>query len=78
MIEIIADVVPVPKESSSYNVGDYRSISSTPRLSKAFEKNVARKLSHLLVSSSLLPSSQLSYRRGVETCGAWTSQLHFI
>ena len=42
----LADVVPVPKGSSSSDVGDYRPISVTPVLSKVFKKIVAGKLSH--------------------------------
>ena len=42
----LADAVKVPNESSSSDVGDYRSISITPFLSKVFEKIVAGKLSN--------------------------------
>ena len=41
----MADVVPVPKGSASSDVGYYRPISTTPVLSKVFEKIVAGKLS---------------------------------
>ena len=42
----LAGVIPVLKESSSSDIGDYRSISITPVLSKAFEKRVTGQLSH--------------------------------
>ena len=42
----LADVVPVPKESASTDVGDYRPISVTLVLSTVFENIVAGKLSH--------------------------------
>ena len=42
----IADVAHVPKDSSTLDIGDYRPISITPALSKAFEKIVADKLCH--------------------------------
>ena len=41
----LADVVPVPKESSSSDVGGYRPISITPVLSNVFEKTVTDILS---------------------------------
>ena len=50
----MADVVPVPKGSGSSDVGDYRSISTTPALSKVFEKFVAKKLSHFLERNSII------------------------
>ena len=40
----LTDVVPMPKKSSSWKVGDYRPISITPVLSKVFEKIVSGKL----------------------------------
>ena len=60
----LADVVPVPMESSSSDVGDYISISITSLLSHVFEKIVAGKLSNFLKSISLLPPC---FRIG----GAW-------
>ena len=42
----LVDVVPVPKESSFSDVGDYRHISITPVLLKVFEMIVAGKLSN--------------------------------
>ena len=53
----LANVVTVPKESSSSDVGEYRSISITPLLPKVFEKIVAAKLSHYMKCSSLLAPS---------------------
>ena len=66
----LADVVPVPKGSPSLNVGYYRPISITSVLSMVFENIVVEKLSHYLEANSLLPPSQLSYRRGLRTCDA--------
>ena len=40
----LADVVPMPKESFSSDVGDYRPILITLLLSKVFQKIVAGKL----------------------------------
>ena len=64
---ILADVVSVPKISSSLYVGDYNPISFPPLLPKVFEKSVARKLSNYLESDSRLPPSQFSYRKNVAT-----------
>ena len=45
----LAYVVPVPKESSSTDVGDYyRPISITPLLPNVFEEVMAGKLSYFL------------------------------
>ena len=51
-----ADVVSMPKKSSSSVVRDYRLISITFLLSKVFEKIMAEKSSHFLESNSLLRS----------------------
>ena len=73
----LADVVPVPEESFSSDVEDHRLISITPFLKKIFEKFEAGKLSHYFESTSLLPHSQFSYRRGLGTCDALlTLSLH--
>ena len=53
-----------------------RPISTTPLLSKVFEKIVAGKLSNFLESNSLLPITQFSYRRGLRTCNAWIILSH--
>ena len=67
----LADVVPKLKGSSFSDVGDSdRLISITVVLSKVFEKIVAAKLSNFLKCTSLLPSSQCSYRRGLGTFDA--------
>ena len=71
----LADVVPVSKGSPSSDVGDYRPISIISILSKVFEKIVAGKLSHYLESNSLIPPSQFSYRRGLETGDALLTDL---
>ena len=42
----LADVDPVPKESSSSYVGDYRPISITSVLSNGFQKILAGNLSY--------------------------------
>ena len=68
----LADVVPVPKESSSSDVGDYRYISIIYLLSMAFEKIMTGKLSYFLESNSLLPPQ---FALGLFS---WTSQMHLI
>ena len=66
----LVDVIPVPKESSSPDVRDYRPILVTTLLSKVYENIVAGMLSYFLESNILLPPSQSSYRRGLRTCDA--------
>ena len=60
----LADVVPVPKESTS--LGCLRlQVSIMHVLSKVFEEIVAGKLSNFLESNNMLSLSQSSYRRGL-------------
>ena len=54
----LADVVSVSKGCHYSDVGEYRSISINPFLSKVLENIVAGKLIHFLESNSLLPPSQ--------------------
>ena len=44
----ISRFFPVPKKSTSSNIGDYRAISVTSLLSKVFEKILAVNLSYFL------------------------------
>ena len=54
----LADIISVPNESSSSDVGDYRRISLTSFLSKLFDEIVAGKLSNFLEGNTLLPPFQ--------------------
>ena len=74
----MADVVSAPKGSASSDVGDYRTISITPVLSKVFEKILAGKLSYFLESKGMPPLSQFSYRRGLGTCDALLTLSHSL
>ena len=56
--------------SPSSDIGNYCPISITPLLSMVYEKIVTRKLDYFLESNRLLPPSQFSCRRGLETCDA--------
>ena len=58
----LTNVVSVPRESASSDVGDYRLISIALVLSKVFEKIMAGKFSNFLESNSMLPPFQISYR----------------
>ena len=62
----LADVVPVSKNCSSSDVGNYEPISIAPLLSKVFEKMVAGKLGHFLKSKSA-SSFLIFVRRGLGT-----------
>ena len=74
----LADIVPVPKGSSSSEVGNYRTISTTFLLSKVFGKIVTGKLSHFLKSNRLFPLSQFSYTRSLRTCVALLTLSHHL
>ena len=71
-----ANVVPVPKGSSSSFPNEYRPISLTPVLSKIFEKLVAARLGEFFEREQCLPPRQYAYRKGLGTCDALLDICH--
>ena len=66
----IADATPIPKGPLSAIVCNYRPISTTPVLSKVFERLISLLFSRFLERSGVLPSHQCSYRKNLSTCDA--------
>lgn len=68
-----ANVIPIPKSSSSVHPEDFRPISITPCISKIYEKLLCHKLMRFVESHNLLPPGQFAYRKGLGTCDALLS-----
>ena len=67
---INSDVTPIPKDPPSSPVANYRSISITTVLSKVFERLVLVRLGRFIERSSVLPTTQFAYWKGLGTCDA--------
>ena len=65
-----ANVTPIPKGPPSSSVSNYRPISITSVLSKMFERLVSVRLGRFMERSSVLPTTQFAYRKGLGTCDA--------
>ena len=65
-----ANVTPIPKDPPSPSVANYRPISITSVLSKAFERLVSVRLGKFMERSSVLPTTKFAYRKGLGTCDA--------
>ena len=64
------NVTPIPKGTSSSCVANYRPISITSLLSKAFERLVSVRLGRFMERNGVLPTTQFAYRHGLGTCDA--------
>jgi len=63
----IAKIVPVFKNGSRDEIGNYRPISVLPSVSKVFEKVMANQLYDYFEINKLLPHCQYAYRKGHST-----------
>ena len=66
-----ANVTPIPKSPSSSSVANYRPISITPVLSKAFERQVAVHIGRFMEHCGVLPTTEFAYRKGLGTRDAF-------
>lgn len=57
-----AKIIPVHKNSSTYNLNDYRPISILSSLSKVFEKLISKQISSFLNHNNLLVNFQSGFR----------------
>ena len=73
-----ANVTPIPKGPPSSSVANYRPISITSVLSKAFERLVSVRLGRFMELSGVLPDSQFAYRKGLGTCDALLCVSHTL
>ena len=69
-----ANVTPIPKDSPSFFVANYRPISSTSVLCKVFEHPVSVYLWRFIECSDVLPTIQFPYQ---DTETVWVSVIHF-
>ena len=66
----VGTVTPIPKGSTSLNVGDYRPISVLPGPSKVIERIVYNQLVYYLETNPLLDNRQHGFRKGFSTASA--------
>ena len=64
----VANVTPISKGPPSSSASNYRPISLTPILSKAFERVVSVRLGRFMECRGVLPTTQFAYRKGLGTC----------
>ena len=62
------DVVPVPKRSSSSDVGDYKPILLLPSYHRYLKRSWLESYRHFLKCNCLLPPFQFLYQRCLGTC----------
>ena len=65
-----ANVNPIPKGPPSSSVPNYQLISITSVLSKVFERLVSVHLGPFMECSGVLPTTQFTYRKGLDNCDA--------
>ena len=63
----LANVTPIPRNSSSSFISDYIPISITPIQSKLFERLLAKRLCQFLELPNFLPASQFGFRMRLGT-----------
>ena len=61
------NVTPIPGVPPSSSVANYRPISITSVLSKAFERLVSVRFGRFMQRSGVLPTTQFPYRKGLGT-----------
>ena len=66
----VSTVTPIPKGTTSLNVGDYRPISVLPAPSKVIERIVYNQLNYYLETNALLDNRQHGFRKGHSTASA--------
>ena len=69
---------PIPKGPPSSSVANYRPISITSVLSKAFERLMSIRFGWFMEPSGVLPTAQFAYRKGLGTCDAFLCMSHTL
>ena len=67
----VANVTRIPKGPSSSSPSNNRPISLTPILSKVFERLVSVRLGNFMEGRGVLPTTQFTYRKRLDTCDAF-------
>ena len=73
-----ANVTPIPKGPPSSSVANYRPVSIILVLSMVFERLVSICLGRFLERSSVLPTTQFAYWKGLGTCDALLCVSHTL
>ena len=73
-----ANVTQILKGPPFFSVANYRPISITSVLSKAFERLMSVRLGRLMESSGVLPTNQFAYRKGLCICDAFLFLSHTL
>ena len=74
----VANVTPIPNCSPSSSAPNYKPISLIPLLSKVFERLVSDRLGRFVECRGVLPTTQLTYRKGLGTCDAILCVAHTL
>ena len=74
----VANVTQIPKGPPSSSASNYRPISSTPILSKIFERLVSVRLGHFMEGRGVLPTTQFAYRKCLGTCDVLLCVAHTL
>ena len=74
----VANVTPIPKGPPSSSASNYRPISLTPILSKVLECLVLVHLGRFMEATSVLPTTQFAYKKGLCTCDALLCIAHTL
>ena len=72
------NVIPIPKGPPSCSVANYRPIPITSVLSTVFERLVSVRLGRFMERSGVLPTTQFSYRKGMDTCDTLLCMSHTL
>ena len=74
----VVNVTPIPKGPPSSSASNYRQISLTPIVSKAFEHLVSVHLGDFMECRGVLPTTQFTNRKGRGTCDALLCAAHTL
>lgn len=74
----IQKIIPIPKESHSISVENYRPISILSTIDKIFEKILYQQFSSFLESEHLLSDNQYGFRKGCGTDEAVVNVVNYI
>ena len=75
----VGNIILVPTSGSVNSCpSDYRPITITPLLSKAFERLLAKRLNNFAEKKNLFPNLQFGFRKGLGTCDALPTITNFV
>ena len=74
----VANVTPIRNCSPSSSAPNYKPISLIPILAKVFERLVSDRLGRCMECRGVLPTTQLTYSKGLGTCDAILCVAHTL